>query len=171
MQRDELCTELHWESCGIALTATASRTSARNARIAFDASRRDDSNQHCTQQQRNNMAQGLRAKPKKKQNPKKKPLTKRQRTGAAAKKVVRRKQHDAATKLINASVEKRVAGAAARGGQHFELGTVSDASKAACAEQRAAGKTSKKARRLEKAAEKAKAVAARQASERAYSWM
>ena len=111
------------------------------------------------------MAQGLRAKPKKK------PLTKRQRTGAAAKKVVRRKQHDAATKLINASVEKRVAGAAARGGQHFELGTVSDASKAACAEQRAAGKTSKKARRLEKAAEKAKAVAARQASERAYSWM
>ena len=117
------------------------------------------------------MAQGLRAKPKKKQNPKKKPLTKRQRTGAAAKKVVRRKHHDAATKMINASVEKRVAGAAARGGQHFELGTVSDASKAACAEQRAAGKTSKKARRLEKAAEKAKAVAARQASERAYSWM
>ena len=48
---------------------------------------------------------------------------------------------------------------------------MSDASKAACAEQRAAGKTSKKARRLEKAAEKAKAVAARQASERAYSWM
>ena len=46
-----------------------------------------------------------------------------------------------------------------------------NASKAACAEQRAAGKTSKKARRLEKAAEKAKAVAARQASERAYSWM
>ena len=96
---------------------------------------------------------------------------KRQRTGAAAKKTVRRKHHDSATKLINASVEKRVAGAAARGGQHFELGTVSDASKAACAEQRAAGKTSKKARRLEKAAEKAKAVAARQASERAYSWM
>ena len=82
------------------------------------------------------MAQGLRAKPKKKKNPKKKPLTKRQRTGAAAKKVVRRKQHDAATKLINASVEKRVAGAAARGGQHFELGTVSDASKAACAAAR-----------------------------------
>ena len=82
------------------------------------------------------MAQGLRAKPKKKANPKKKPLTKRQRTGAAAKKTVRRKNHDSATKLINASVEKRVAGAAARGGQHFELGTVSDASKAACAEQR-----------------------------------
>ena len=78
------------------------------------------------------------------------------RTGAAAKKTVRRKHHDSATKLINASVEKRVAGAAARGGQHFELGTVSDAAKAACAEQRAAGKTSKKARRLEKAAEKAK---------------
>ena len=59
--------------------------------------------------------------------------------------------------MCRRGVEKRVAGAAARGGQHFELGTVSDASKAACAEQRAAGKTSKKARRLEKAAEKAKA--------------
>jgi hypothetical protein len=150
----------------------SARARAAPTRIAVDASCRDDSNQHCTQQRhRANMAQGLRAKPKKKQNPKKKPLTKRQRTGAAAKKTVRRKHHDAATKMINASVEKRVAGAAARGGQHFELGTVSDASKAACAEQRAAGKTSKKARRLEKAAEKAKAVAARQASERAYSWM
>ena len=30
LQRDELCTELHWESCGIALTATASHTSARS---------------------------------------------------------------------------------------------------------------------------------------------
>mgnify|MGYP001280661093 CR=1 FL=1 len=39
-----------------------------------------------------------------------------QRTGAAAKKTVRRKNHDSATKLINASVEKRVAGAAALAG-------------------------------------------------------
>ena len=118
------------------------------------------------------MAQGSGAKPKKKTvtRPKKKPLTKRQRTFTQIK-TVKRKKHDLATKVINAGVEKRVAGAAARGGQHFELATVSDASKVACAEQRAADKTSKKARRLEKAADKAKAVAARQAGERVYTWL
>mmetsp|Transcript_1220 Transcript_1220/g.3671 ORF Transcript_1220/g.3671 Transcript_1220/m.3671 type:complete len:116 (-) Transcript_1220:24-371(-) len=114
------------------------------------------------------MAQGLRKKaPKKVKN---KPLTKRQRT-AGPKKTARRRNVDAVTKKVNADIEKRTGGVAARAGQHFELAAVSESSQKACAEQRAAAGTSKKQRREAKAKEKALAVAKRVEEERGPTWM
>ena len=65
-------------------------------------------------------------------------------------------------KKINAQIEKNTGGKAARGGQHFELSTISDSSKEVCAELRKDSGKSKKQLRVDRQKERALAVAAKQ---------
>ena len=71
---------------------------------------------------------------------------------------------------MNAGIERRTGGVAARAGQHFELAAISTSSQKSCAEQRAATATSKKQRREAKARERAEEVMARRAEERGPDW-
>ena len=65
------------------------------------------------------------------------------------------------TKRINADIEVSTGGKAARGGQHFELGTISTSSKEVCADLRKESSKSRKQDRVRKAKEKAQAVASK----------